>query len=103
MAIATSKVQITIQKHLAERYRISPVDVIEKVPTGDRIRVITGAITLPGTTVEERLCSFDPRFPEKQRYTTQILRGGTQQDTLRLPHQTLVEFAAVAIRNYLLP
>lgn len=41
---------------------------------------------------------FDPRFPEKQRRATDLLRQGIAEDSLRLPHQALVEFVAAATR-----
>jgi predicted nucleic acid-binding protein len=41
---------------------------------------------------------FDPRFPDKQRVATELLRNGLARDTLRLPHQALVEFVAAVTR-----
>lgn len=41
---------------------------------------------------------FDPRFPERQRRAAEILRQGLCQDTLRLPHQAVVEFVAAVSR-----
>lgn len=41
---------------------------------------------------------FDPRFPEKQRIATQLLRAGVEDGSLRLPHQAIVEFVAVVTR-----
>jgi predicted nucleic acid-binding protein len=32
---------------------------------------------------------FDPRFPDKQRIATELLRQGIAEGTLRLPHQAL--------------
>lgn len=37
---------------------------------------------------------FDPRFPEKQRQASELLRRGIAEDSVRLPHQALVEFVA---------
>ncbi len=37
---------------------------------------------------------FDPRFPEKQKIATSVLRDGLKQDSIRIPHQALVEFVA---------
>lgn len=36
--------------------------------------------------------SFDPRFPLKRRIATALLRKGILEDSLRLPHQAIVEF-----------
>ena len=41
---------------------------------------------------------FDPRFPEKQDRADALLRQGIADDTLRLPHQALVEFVAATTR-----
>ena len=41
---------------------------------------------------------FDARFPAKQRVATDLLRRGIVQDSIRLPHQALVEFVAVVTR-----
>lgn len=42
---------------------------------------------------------FDPRFPEKQQIATAILREGLASDTVRLPHQAIVEFVAATTRS----
>lgn len=41
---------------------------------------------------------FDPRFPDKQRIATHLLRAGIAQETLRLPHQAIVEFVGVVTK-----
>jgi predicted nucleic acid-binding protein len=41
---------------------------------------------------------FDPRFPAKQEQATEVLRRGIAEDTVRLPHQALIEFVAVVTR-----
>jgi predicted nucleic acid-binding protein len=41
---------------------------------------------------------FDPRFPGKQRIATALLRDGIQHDTVRLPHQAIIEFVAATTR-----
>jgi predicted nucleic acid-binding protein len=42
---------------------------------------------------------FDPRFPAKQRTATDLLRRGLGDDSLRVPHQAVVEFVAAVTRN----
>ena len=42
--------------------------------------------------------SYDFRFPSKRRRATQLLRQGVREGDLRLPHQAIVEFMAVAPR-----
>jgi len=41
---------------------------------------------------------FDGRFPEKQRAATTLLRRGILEDTVRVPHQAIVEFVAAVTR-----
>jgi len=41
---------------------------------------------------------FDPRFPDKQRIATALLRRGIADNSLRVPHQAIVEFVAAATR-----
>jgi predicted nucleic acid-binding protein len=42
---------------------------------------------------------YDPRFPEKQRIATDLLRQGIAADSIRVPHQGIVEFVAVVTRR----
>ena len=41
---------------------------------------------------------YDPRFPQKQKTATDLLRTGIADNSVRLPHQAIVEFVAVATR-----
>ncbi len=41
---------------------------------------------------------FDPRFPSKQKIASELLREGLKHDSLRIPHQALLEFMAVVTR-----
>jgi predicted nucleic acid-binding protein len=41
---------------------------------------------------------FDYRFPEKQKIASEILRRGILEDSIRLPHQAIVEFVAAVTR-----
>jgi predicted nucleic acid-binding protein len=41
---------------------------------------------------------FDPRFPDKQAAATDLLRRGLVEDSVRIPHQALVEFVAAVTR-----
>jgi predicted nucleic acid-binding protein len=41
---------------------------------------------------------FDPRFPEKQRIATELLRSGISADSIRVPHQAILEFVAAVTR-----
>ena len=41
---------------------------------------------------------FDPRFPSKQRIATETLRRGIAEDSIRVPHQAIVEFVAATTR-----
>ena len=42
---------------------------------------------------------FDGRFPDKQKRATEILRRGIIEDSVRLPHQAIVEFVAAVTRS----
>lgn len=41
---------------------------------------------------------FDTRFPEKQKIATDLLRRGIRNDSIRVPHQAIVEFIAATTR-----
>lgn len=41
---------------------------------------------------------FDVRFPNKQRIATELLRRGIVEDSIRIPHQAIVEFVAAVTR-----
>jgi predicted nucleic acid-binding protein len=41
---------------------------------------------------------FDARFPGKQRAARDLLRKGIEADSIRLPHQAIVEFFAAVTR-----
>jgi predicted nucleic acid-binding protein len=55
-----------------------------------------GAIALIDTNV--LVYRFDPRFPEKQAIATRLLREGLKTDSIRIPHQAVLEFMAVVTR-----
>jgi predicted nucleic acid-binding protein len=42
---------------------------------------------------------FDPRFPEKQARANDLLRRGLRADSIRVPHQAIVEFVPAATRR----
>ena len=41
---------------------------------------------------------FDSRFPHKQRIATELLRKGIAEESVRVPHQAVIEFVAVVTR-----
>jgi predicted nucleic acid-binding protein len=41
---------------------------------------------------------FDGRFPAKQKIAAEILRRGILEDSVRVPHQAIVEFIAAVTR-----
>ena len=41
---------------------------------------------------------FDSRFPVKQKRATALLRSGIADDSLRVPHQALLEFVAATTK-----
>lgn len=42
---------------------------------------------------------FDNRFPEKQKIATEVLRRGILENSVRVPHQAIVEFIAAVTRS----
>lgn len=42
---------------------------------------------------------FDARFPQKQKRATELLRQGIVDDSLRVPHQAVLEFVAATTRS----
>jgi predicted nucleic acid-binding protein len=59
-------------------------------------RISTSPTALVDTNV--LVYRFDPRFPGKQRIAAELLRRGIAEDTVRVPHQALVEFVAAVTR-----
>lgn len=45
------------------------------------------------------LYRFDPSSPRKQAIATKLLRRGLAEGSIRLPHQAILEFVAVATRS----
>ena len=41
---------------------------------------------------------FDNRFPDKQKIAIEILRRGIVEDSVRVPHQAIIEFVAAVTR-----
>lgn len=41
---------------------------------------------------------FDARCPEKQKTATALLRRGIAEQSVRLPHQAIIEFVAAVTR-----
>jgi predicted nucleic acid-binding protein len=60
-------------------------------------RICTSVPALVDTNV--LVYRFDSRFPDKQRLATDLLRGGIERGTLRVPQQALIEFVAVTTRR----
>jgi predicted nucleic acid-binding protein len=42
---------------------------------------------------------FDPRFPDRQLRATDVLRQGVLKDSIRVPHQAIVEFVGAVTRR----
>ncbi len=59
-------------------------------------RISTGVAALVDTNV--LVYRFDTRFAEKQKIATEILRRGIIEDSVRLPHQAIIEFVAAVTR-----
>lgn len=63
----TSKLQLTIPKAVAEKYKIRPGDQVDWIPAGDVIRVVPAGRQESVRDRGERLGLFD-RATERQRY-----------------------------------
>ncbi len=59
MAKVTSKLQVTVPKAIADRFRIRPGDEIEWIAAGDGIRVEPAGRSRNPLDVKERLRLFD--------------------------------------------
>ena len=59
-------------------------------------RIFTGVAALVDTNV--LVYRFDDRFAGKQKIAAGILRRGILDDSLRVPHQAIVEFVAAVTR-----
>jgi hypothetical protein len=59
---------------------------------GGRERISTDVAALVDTNV--LVYRFDDRFPAKQKIALEILRQGILEDSVRVPHQAIVEFVA---------
>ncbi len=61
MAKVTSKLQLTLPKAIADRYRIRPGDDLDWLPAGEAIRVVKrdAARMVEPKTLEQRLRLFD--------------------------------------------
>jgi bifunctional DNA-binding transcriptional regulator/antitoxin component of YhaV-PrlF toxin-antitoxin module len=61
VAKVTSKLQLTLPKAIADRYKIRPGDDLDWLPAGDAIRVVKrdAAETAEPATIEERLHLFN--------------------------------------------
>jgi predicted nucleic acid-binding protein len=60
------------------------------------VRICTIVAALVDTNI--LVYRFDARFPEKQAVATAWLRKGLTEDSVRVPHQALVEFVAAVTR-----
>jgi predicted nucleic acid-binding protein len=59
-------------------------------------KISTGVAALVDTNV--LVYRFDSRFPGKQKIATEILRRGIVEDSVRVPHQAILEFVAAVTR-----
>jgi len=66
------------------------------VPEAGEERISTSVAALVDTNV--LVYRFDSRFAEKQKTATEILRRGIADDSVRVPHQAIVEFVAAVTR-----
>ena len=85
MAKVTSKLQVTVPKVIAERYRIKPGDEITWLATGDSIRVVKQPGEPSKVGVASRLRLFDQATRRQQLRNTAAVattgpRGWKRED-----------------------
>jgi bifunctional DNA-binding transcriptional regulator/antitoxin component of YhaV-PrlF toxin-antitoxin module len=92
MAKVTSKLQLTLPKAIAERYKIRPGDDLDWLPAGEVIRVVKrdAAKAAEPPTLQERLRLFDQatvrqrkrpaECGEKQPAASSQSRGWTREE-----------------------
>ncbi len=92
MAKVTSKLQLTLPKAIADRYKIRPGDDLDWLPAGEAIRVVKrdAARIIEPETLERRLRLFDQATARqrkreaatwvKKRPTTSQGRGWTREE-----------------------
>ena len=78
----------TVGAHLSGKSR--------QVTEAGQERIFTAVAALVDTNV--LVYRFDSRFPEKQKIATDILRRGILENSVRVPHQAIVEFIAAVTR-----
>ena len=61
-----------------------------------RERTSIGVAALVDTNI--LVYRFDTRFADKQKIANDILRQGILEDSVRLPHQAIIEFVAAVTR-----
>lgn len=90
MAKVTSKLQLTVPKAIAERYKIRPGDSLEFVPAGEVIRVIpqkSAGTSQHSRSVEERLTLFRQMLERQRRREGRPGRVGEPLERPWKPHE----------------
>lgn len=91
MSKVTSKLQVTIPKAIAHRYRIRPGDEVEWVVREPGPMMVPGASLRPRLSPEERLALFREevervrRIQSKRKWPRSKDRGWTRQDLYEPP------------------
>ena len=70
---------------------------LESGTTAGHAQICTSVAALVDTNV--LVYRYDHRFPDKQAIATATLRTGIEDDSLRLSHQTILEFVAATTRG----
>jgi len=89
MSRITSKLQVTLPKALADRYRIRPGDEIEWQAAGDTIRILPAGPPRGTQSTEARLVQFDQATERQRRRQANIrakrsaTRGWTREELHR--------------------
>jgi AbrB family looped-hinge helix DNA binding protein len=67
MPKVTSKLQVTVPKRIADRYRIEPGQELEWLEAGDAIRVVPASSLTARTSKAERRVAFFDAATDRQR------------------------------------
>ena len=84
------------QAPIAPKFLPNPVGSLTKLSAAGGERIFTRVAALVDSNI--LVYRFDTASPRKQARATELLRHGIAEDSLRVPHQAVIEFVAVVTR-----
>ena len=85
-----------IRPHDDSKSERAVIHCLRHVRAAGRARNCTYVAGLVDTNI--LVYRFDARFPDKQRRAAELLRNGLADDSIRVPHQALIEFVAATTK-----